>query len=73
MSTLTPTEKEFFEELFGMETGYVLENVEANITNARFRSIVRDTTGEVLGKDPQCHRKTLRIFVRKFMTGSVEC
>ena len=45
MANLSPTEKEFFEELFGMETGYVLENVGANITNAKFQTIVNDTTG----------------------------
>jgi len=40
MFTLNPIEKEFFEELFGMETGYILENVEAKITNAR--NLLRD-------------------------------
>lgn len=45
MSNLSPTEKEFFEELFGMETGYILENVGANITNAKLQTIVKDTTG----------------------------
>lgn len=45
MASLSPAEKEFFEELFGMDSGYILENVDANITNAKFASIVKDTTG----------------------------
>lgn len=45
MANLNPTEKQYFEELFGMQTGYILKNVDANITNAKFRSIVQDTTG----------------------------
>lgn len=45
MSNLSPTEKEFFEEIFGMETGYILESVGANITNAKFQSIVESATG----------------------------
>jgi len=45
MSSLSPTEIEFFEELFEMETGYILDNVEANITNAKFQSIIKSATG----------------------------
>lgn len=45
MSNLSPIEKEYFEELFGMDTGYILENVDANITNAKFKSIVENLTG----------------------------
>jgi hypothetical protein len=45
MADISPTEKQYFEELFGMKTGYILRNVDANITNAKFRSIVKDTTG----------------------------
>ncbi|MEL7832868.1 hypothetical protein [Fodinibius sp. Rm-B-1B1-1] len=44
MADLSPTDKQYFEELFGMGTGYILRNVDANITNAKFRSIVKDTT-----------------------------
>jgi len=67
MANLSPTEKEFFEELFGMETGYILENVEANITNARFRSIVQDTTGlDVMTKKYEKYGKSKAKRLRAF-------
>ncbi len=67
MSNLSPTEKEFFEELFGMETGWILENVEANITNARFQSIVKDTTEkDILSKTYETYGKSKAKRLRAF-------
>lgn len=67
MSNLSPTEKEYFEELFGMETGYVLDNVEANITNAKFQSIINDATElDVLSKKYEKYGKSKAKRLRAF-------
>lgn len=67
MSKLSPTEKEYFEELFGMETGYVLDNVEANITNAKFQSIINDATGlDVMSKKYEKYGKSKAKRLRAF-------
>lgn len=40
MTNLSPTEKEYFEELFGMKSGYVMD-----FTNAEFARFFKDTVG----------------------------
>lgn len=67
MSTLSPTEKQYFEELFGMETGYILENEGANITNAKFQSIINDATGlDVMSKKFEKYGKSKAKRLRAF-------
>ena len=67
MSNLSPTEKEFFEELFGMSSGWILKNIEADITNPKFRSIVKDTTGkDIMSKTYETYGKSKAKRLRSF-------
>lgn len=56
-----------------METGWILENVDANITNARLQSIVKDTTGkDIMSKTYETYGKSKAKRLRAFWERDVD-